>query len=431
MRPRFRFLLTLVLGAAARADEGGAAADWSVHAQSTMIAQSHGDFPAPYSWERSLDPRYEQAETVTATVFLGRKLWPGGELYFNPELTQGSGLSGTSGIAGFPNGEATHAGSVRPSVSTARLFLRQTFGLGGGTEQLADDQNQVAGAVDADRIIVTAGKFAAEDVFDGNAYAHDPRTQFLNWDLMADVAWDYPANAKGYTGGLAVEWHTASRSLRWGFLMEPQEANGAGLDPHVPATGGQVLEAEQRYAFGRHSGAIRILGYWNRAHMGDYAAALRMARPDVTQSRADRSKAGAGLSWDQELAADVGAFARAGCNDGRTESWAFTEADRTATAGLSLAGAAWGRPGDTLAFAGALDGLSDLHRRYLAAGGEGFIVGDGRLNYGTENIFETYYAWRLTGWLTASPDYQYVWHPAYNRDRGPVGIVGLRLHAEY
>jgi len=429
MRPRCCLLPLLLLGASARADEGAAA--WSVHAQSTMIAQSHGDFPAPYSGPESLDPRYEQAETVTATLFLGRRLWPGGELYFNPEMTQGSGLSGTTGIAGFPNGEGTHAGSPHPGASLARLFLRQTFGLGGGTEFLADDENQVAGAADVDRIVVTAGKFAAEDIFDGSAYAHDPRTQFLNWDLMADAAWDYPANAKGYTGGLAAEWRTASRSLRWGFLLEPEEANGAGLDPHVPATGGQVLEAEQRYALGGHPGAVRILGYWNRADMGDYAAALRMAHPDVTQSRADRSKAGAGLGWDQELAANVGAFARAGFNDGRAESWAFTEVDRTATAGLSLAGAAWGRKGDTWAFAGAVDGLSGLHRRYLAAGGEGFIVGDGRLNYGTENIFETYYAWRLTDWLTASPDYQYVWHPAYNRDRGPVAIVGFRLHAEY
>ena len=417
--------------AAVAVPEPAANAAWSAHGQSTYIVQEHGAFPAAYSGQNSLDPRAESAHTLTVTAFLGRALWPGGALYLNPEGTLGTGLSNTVGAAAFPNGEATHAGDGGFKASVARLFFRQTFGLGGGREPLTDDQNQVAESVDVDRITLTIGKFSAADIFDGLSYSHDPRTQFLNWALMDNGAWDYPANAKGYTGGAAVEWHQSRRTLRWGVFMEPAVANGRALDEHLSRALSQVAEWEERFTVGTRAGAVRALLFWNRADMGSYALALASAHPDITLSRSSRSKVGAGLSWEQALSATWGAFSRIGWNDGRTESWAFTEIDRTISAGLSWKATAWGRPLDTLGLAALGDGLSAEHQQYLAAGGYGFIIGDGRLHYAPEEALETYYAWQPTAWLTLTPDFQLLTHPAYNQDRGPVSIFGVRVHCAY
>ncbi len=400
----------------------------SLHAQTTVIEQWHGDFTSPYSGLNSLTGGREDQHTFTLTAFLDRRLWTGAELCYDPEVSQGNGLSSTVGVAGFPNGEATRAGAKSPEYHTARLFLRQTIGLGGETEKVDSDQNQAAGGRDVNRLTFTLGKLSASDQFDNNSYTHDPRTQFLNWALMSNGAWDYPADTKGYTGGFTVEWNRQTRAFRWGAFMEPVGANEGQLDQHLSKAVGQALEWEERYAVAGRSGTLRTLVYWNSAHMGSYDEATRLAVPDITQTRRYRSKTGLGLNWEQELADGLGAFARAGYNDGRTETWAFTEIDRTFSAGLSLKGARWGRPDDTLAAAVLINGLSPEHRRYLAAGGYGFIVGDGRLNYGAENIFETYYDLKPVAWLALAFDYQWVGHPGYNRDRGPVSIFALRAH---
>ena len=407
---------------------------FSIHGQTTVIEQWHDGFAAPYSGTNSLGPKREDKHTVTITLFLGYSLWRGGEIYYNPELTEGTGLSGTVGVAGFPNGEATRAGSSTPEYNTARLFVRQTFGLGGPQEKIESDSNQIAGVQDSRRLTLTLGKLSAADLFDTNAYSHDPRTQLLNWALMENGAWDFPADAKGYTGGFTADLKLGSRSVRWGIFMEPAEANGRPLDSHLAKAVGQAWEWEERYQSAGRPAALRALIFWNRAHMGSYDAALQSAgpkSPDVTLSRRYRSKAGAGLNWEQELADGLGAFARVGFNDGRNETWAFTEIDRTASAGLSLKGAAWSRPADTFTLAAVVNGLSAGHRNYLAAGGYGFIVGDGALRYGTEEILETNYDWKMTRWLALAPDVQLVAHPGYNRDRGPVAIFAFRLHAEF
>lgn len=408
------------------------AADWTIHAQTTFIDQMHPAFDAPYSGANSLDPNEDWSHTVSATLFLGRDLWSGASLYYDPEVTQGAGLSNTSGVAGFPNGEGSRASSVTPQYDTARLFVRQVVNLGGASSRVEDDQNQVAGAVDESRLTFTLGKFSATDVFDGNAYSHDARTQFLNWALVDGASWDYPSDAKGYTGGFTAEWSLPTRTLRWGIFMEPKVANELPLDDRIDRAFGQAFEWEERYKAGSRAGALRALAFWNRAHMGLYEAALEgPAPPDITLSRQYRSKAGAGLSWDQELADGLGAFARAGFDDGRTETWAYTEIDRTVSAGLSLSGNAWGRGADTVGVAGVANGLSAEHRAYLAAGGYGFIIGDGRLNYRPEEILETYYSWKALRWLALSLDYQFIQNPGYNRDRGPVNVFAVRVHAEY
>lgn len=407
---------------------------WSLHGQTTVVEQWHGRFSSAYSGANSLNPSREDKHTATLTLFLGRRLWPGTELYYNPEMTQGTGLSGTLGLAGFPNGEATRAGSNNPQYNTARLFIRQSFGLGGPAEKVPSAGNQVAGSQDSDRLTLSLGKLSAVDLFDGNSHTHDPRTQLLNWALMDNGAWDYPADAKGYTAGFAADLKLADDSWRWGVFLEPSEANGRSLDPHVSRAFGQVLEWERRWHLAGRPGALRTLVYWNRAHMGGYSEARQTAGaqpPDITLSRRYRSKAGAGLNWEQEIAAGLGAFARVGFNDGRTETWAFTEIDRTATAGLSLKGVNWSRPDDTLAAAVVLNGLAPDHRDYLAAGGYGFIIGDGGLRYGWEEIFETSYDWKAAEWLALAADLQFVSHPGYNRARGPVSVYALRLHAEF
>ena len=392
----------------------------------------HPGFDAPYSGMNSLDPGEDWSHTVSATLFLGRALWSGAGLYYDPEVTEGSGLSNTTGVAGFPNGEGSRASSRPPQYDTARLFVRQVVNLGGPSSPVEDDPNQLAQRQDENRLTFTLGKISAADVFDGNAYSHDARTQFLNWALVDDGAWDYPADAKGYTGGFTAEWTLATRTLRWGIFMEPKVANELPLDDRVDKAFGQAFEWEERYAWGARAGALRALGYWNRAHMGLYEAALEgPSPPDIARSRQYRSKAGAGLNWEQELGDGVGAFARAGFDDGRTETWAYTEIDRSVSAGLSLEGRVWGRAGDTLGVAGVANGLSAEHKAYLAAGGYGFIVGDGRLNYAPEEIGEAYYSWKALPWLALALDYQFIGNPGYNRDRGPVDVFAVRVHAQY
>jgi len=405
---------------------------WTLHAQTTFIDQMHPGFAAPYSGANSLDPNQEIRHTLSLTLFLGHALWRGAALYFDPEVTQGGGLSNTTGVAGFPNGEGSRASSASPQYDTARLFIRQVLNLGGASARVDDDQNQVAQAEEENRLTFTLGKMSATDAFDNNAYSHDARTQFLNWSLVDEGAWDYPSDAKGYTGGFTAEWTLPGRTLRWGAFMEPKVANELQLDDRVGRAFGQALEWEEHYAASGRAGALRALAYWNRARMGLYQAALEGSRPpDVTLSRAYRSKAGAGLEWEQEVADGVGAFARAGFNDGRTETWAYTEIDRSVSAGLSVSGRRWSRPDDTLGIAGVANGLSSEHRRYLESGGYGFILGDGRLSYEPERIAEVYYSWKAARWLAITADYQFVESPAYNRDRGPVNVFAIRAHAEY
>jgi high affinity Mn2+ porin len=406
--------------------------EWTFHSQTTFIEQAHPGFAARYSGTNSLDPSGEEKHTFSLTLFVGHTLWSGAALYYDPEVTMGQGLSDTEGIAAFPNGEGTRASSNKPEYDTARLFIRQVVNLGGAPARIESDQNQVPGSQDENRLTLTLGKLSATDIFDGNAYSHDPRTQFLNWALVDDGAWDYPADAKGYTGGFAAEWTFASHTLRYGIFMEPRIANMLPLDSHIDRAYGQVLEWEERYQVSGHAGALRPLVYWNRAHMGLYQAALEGTRPpDVTLSRAYRSKAGAGLNWEQDLGDDVGVFARAGFNDGRTETWAYTEIDRALSAGVVVKGSHWGRADDAWGLAGIASGLSGEHRAYLEAGGDGFILGDGRLSYEPEEVLETYYLWQPAKGFAITPDYQFVVNPGYNRDRGPVSVFGIRIHAEY
>ena len=408
--------------------------DWSLHGQATEIYQGYPAFPAAYSGANSLSPQTQERNTTTGTLFLGRRLWEGAEAYYDPEWYEGKGLSNTFGVAGFPNGEANKAGSYDFKENPARIFIRQIIGLGGPTEKIEAGQNQLASVEDVSRITITAGKFAASDIFDTNAYSNAPRTQFLNWSLMNSAAWDYPANAHGYTRGAAIELNQTNWALRYGAFMEPENPNANDLVFHGMNNVGQVAELEERYKIDDNPGKIHFLLSYNRNREAYFSDAL--GAPDVNAALTGARqyggvKYGFAINAEQQLIDSIGAFTRLSWNNGQTEEWMFTQVDESAAAGLSIKGKDWGRPDDSWGIAGVINGISADQRKFLEQGGTGIIIGDGRLDYEPEMIFETYYAFRINQYATFSPDYQFVANPGYNADRGPVNIFAARLHVEF
>jgi len=412
--------------------------DWNWHVQNTDIVQGYPGYSASYTHPgyNSLPTGGETRETVSLDLTAGVRLWPGAEAHIDGLLWQGFGVNNTLGVDGFPNGEAFRLGTDVPNVNIPRLFVRQTIGLGGETEAIADDQFDLASQVDSSRITITAGKFTPKDIFDNNAYANDPRTQFMNWALMANEAWDYPADSLGYITGLAVEWNQPGGTLRHGFFQMPRASNGTALDGHVLEAWGMVTEWERRYILGTHPGTIRFLAFLNHADMGSYQSAINLAAgtgqpADVDATHEYRYKYGFGLNWEQEIIKNVGVFSRVGWSDGQNQGWVFSDVDRAVSLGLSVKGEAWHRPGDTVGLAGVANGLSQVHQEYFAAGGTGILAGDGALDYRWEKILETYYDCLVWKTLHAALDYQFVENPAFNRARGPVSFFGARVHWEF
>lgn len=407
---------------------------WSLHAQVTYQLQGHGAFDAPYEGENSLQNRKEVRGSFTATLFVGRRLWEGGEVYVNGEMLAGGGVSGVLGLAGPPNGETYRVDSTELKGSLARFYLRQTWNGDGATEAVESAPNQLAGRQNRRRLVLTAGKFSGTDVFDANTWSHDPRTQFNNWSLWANAAWDYPADTRGYTWGLAVEAYRDDWCVRLGAFLEPREANGILFDHDVAHAHGEALEVQHDHAISGRKGAVRFLGFLNEARMGSYREALALSpeAPDVTETRVvGRTKYGFGLNLEQALTDDAGLFLRLGWNDGKTESWAFTEVERTLAFGVSSGGAAWGRPSDRFGVGFAWNGIGGDHRAYLEAGGYGFMLGDGRLTYSAERVLDVFYSFAPVEAVRVSLEIQRFWNLAFNQDRGPGTVAGARLHLEF
>ncbi len=406
---------------------------WNVHAQTTTISQAHGGFPSPYSGSNSFQSRWEWHSINVSTLFLGKRLWSGGELYVNPELSTGRGLSGAEGIAGFPNGEATRVTAEKPTLYLARLFIRQTWNFGHEEEAVEDNPNLLAGQRSGRRLTLTVGNFAVTDIFDDNRYSpHDPSNYFFNWALMDAGAWDFPADTRGFDWGFSLDWAWDQWSARIGSFLVPNSPNGLYFDKQLTRAHGDVAEIEHRHLLGGRKGTVRLLLFANHAFMGSYRESLNLnpQAPDLANSRKPgRMKYGWAISADQALIEDVGVFLRLGWNNGKTETWMFTEIDQSLALGVSFGGRSWNRPRDRLGLAYMVNGLSRDHRDYLAAGGLGFMLGDGRLNYAPEQILEGYYSLGiLKGFSNLSFDVQQVWNPGYNHDRGPVTIFGLRLN---
>ena len=406
---------------------------WNWHAQNTDIVQYHPGFSADYSGPNSMDKINEVRETVSVDLYGGARLWHGAEAHIDGLLWQGFGLSDTRGVEGFPNGEAFRLGTAAPNVTIARLFLRQTFGLGGDKEVIEDDELHLNNTQDISRITVTLGKMSAKDIFDYNIYANDPRTQFFNWALMANEAWDYPADSLGYTTGIAIELNQPQWAVRYGFFQMPRTANGTAQDTHYLDAWGMVVELERRYQWRSHPGAVRFLAYLNSANIGSYQAALDSpVRPaDIQASREYRIKYGFGLNLEQELVRNVGAFLRAGWSDGQNEAWTFADVDYALSLGLSVKGEFWGRNNDTVGLAGIFNAASSVHHEFLAASGTGILAGDGTLTYGVERNLEVYYDFHVWKTLHIAIDYQLITNPAFNQDRGPISVIGARLHVEF
>ena len=417
--------------------EGPTALDldsFALHGQTAFVEQYAPPFRSPYLGQNSLDPN-QGRESWDVTLFAGARLWSGAEFWVDPEIDQGFGLSNTEGVAGYPSGASFKVGASVPYARIQRAFVRQTIDLGGSVQKVDADQNVFAGSQTSDRLVITVGKYSVSDIFDTNKYAQNPRKDFMNWALIDTGSFDYAADAWGYSYGATAEWYKADWTLRGGLFDLPTVPNGTDLDTSF----GQfqwVGEIERRYDLWAHPGKIAITGFLTRARLGTYQDAIALAGvtggpADIAAVRQYRSRGGVGLNLEQEISSDLGIFVRAGMANGNVEPDAYTDIDRTVAAGLALTGKQWGRPDDTFGLAGIVNGISKIHEQFLNDGGTGILVGDGQLPHpGLEQIIETYYEFPVFDWH-ATIDYQFVVNPAYNRDRGPVSIIGARLYNQF
>ncbi|MDP9097866.1 MAG: carbohydrate porin [Verrucomicrobiota bacterium] len=407
---------------------------WLFHAQVTEIGQGQPGFHSPYRGENSLPPDDDFRQTSSMDIYLGAHTWPGGEIYLNAEYYQGFGLGRTHGIAAFPNAEAYKVGQKIGDVFVPHFFLRQTFGLGGEKEETPGDLLQLAEKQDVSRIIFMIGRLSVGDQFDGNAYAHDQRKQFINWVLVDSAAFDYAADSLGYIEGATLELNQKDWAIRYGIFDVPRVSNGFAKDQHFDKAWQQVIELEERFSVFDHPGKVRFLGWLEHAHMGSYRETL--AHPefmgDITLTRRYRYQYGVALSVEQEIIKDIGAFVRASWRDGESEVWQFTDVDRNVSVGVQVKGSFWNRGNDTFGIAEFLSGISSAHRRYLAAGGLGPLLGDGKLpHYALESVIEAYYDAEIIKHVHLAVDYQLAVNPAYNQDRGPINIFSGRMHVEF
>lgn len=408
---------------------------WAVHGQFTYVEQEVGGFSAPYAGPNSLTPNRAK-ETTDLTVYLGARLWSGAEGWINAELDQGFGLDDTLGVAGFPSGEAYKVGKKQPYLRMPRLFVRQTIDLAGDRESIEAEANQLGGDRSLDRWVLTVGKFGVGDIFDVNQYAHDPRNDFLNWSAVDAGSFDYAADAWGFTVGAAAEWYQGSWTTRVGIFDLSTVPNSVHLDPGFHEFQ-MIAELEKRHSLLDHPGKLMVTVFDSRGRMGLLNSAVDLGAAtgqpvDITPVRQYRSRLGASLNLEQQLMKDLGFFARVGKAAGNVEAYEFTDIDRSVEAGLSLKGTSWGREHDTVGLAEMVNNISADRQRYLNAGGLGILVGDGQLPHpGPEQILETYYSAQLFEHAQLSFDYQWVDHPAYNRDRGPVSIFAVRFHAQF
>jgi high affinity Mn2+ porin len=407
---------------------------FAVHAQATYVEQETNDFSSPYRGTNSLTPSMGR-ETIDATVFIGTRLWTGAEAWVSPELDQGHGLDDTLGVAAFTSGEAYKVGANAPYFRVPRTFLRQTVNTGGAEEPVDAVANQLGGVRRAERWVLTLGKFAVTDVFDTNRYAHDPRMDFLNWAAIDTGTYDYAADAWGYTVGAALERYLDSWVLRGGVFDLSTIPNSESLE-HGLHEFQMDAEIEKAYVLFGETARVRLTGYDTRGRMGLLGAAIALAEatdtaPSVAAVRTYRSRLGVSLNLEQPLSDDFGVFARVGRSAGNVEPYEFTDIDRTMAVGASLAGAGWRRATDTVGVVAIRNGISAIRQEYLALGGLGILIGDGKLpNAGPEQVVETYYSCALNAHLFVTLDYQWVDNPGYNTQRGPASVFALRAHTQ-
>ena len=409
-----------------------------VSVQGNFIRQQYPPFDAKYSGPNSFLPAGGHATSRVETLYTGFQISKSLEILTDIESAGGAGLSSTLGIAGFPNVDVVRNPTLGAAPYVARVMLHYTIPLSSETTEATRNPLSLASTVPVRRLELRVGKMSTVDFFDLNSVGSDSHLQFMNWAIVNNGAYDYAADTRGYTYGLVAEFFAKSWAARYGELLMPTVANGIQLDWDISRARGENFEFEYHPAFLRNrASVVRALGFVNHADMGSYREAIdgylsgKDPVPDVTLYRKQgRVKYGFGLNAEQELTSLWRAFGRLGWNDGATESFAYTEIDRAAEIGSDFRGKPWRRPQDKVGAAFVADGISGDHRRYLALGGLGFILGDGALNYGLEEIFETYYTAHVWRGISIAIDYQRVTNPGYNRNRGPASVLGFRLHVE-
>lgn len=435
-------------GAGANHADEGKEEQYSVHGQTTNVVQAYPRFRARYDGPNSFPSGGKANVGSTSNIFLGLRLWEGGAVYLNPEIDIGYGLANSVGAASYVNGAVAKVGRSAPYMRFQRYFLRQIIGLDGSarendpdegshSEVLESVQNQISGKVDRNRIVVTLGKFAVGDVFDDNIYAHDPTTGFLNFAFNAMGAFDYAADAWGYTHGLAVEWKQDWWTARGGVFQLSTIPNGLDIEPELFRQYMAVAEFEGRYEILGQPGAIKFLAYGDNGRLSKmddvvaYAFATGEFPPRVDSIRRRAFKTGGGINVKQQLMPDLGFFLRASMADGRYETVDYTDIDRSIAFGLVAAGQSWGRKDDELGLAAAFSGLHGSRVRFFGLGGTSVYIGDGALSYAGEKNLEAYYKLGFGKNLDATFDYQLLVNPAHNGARGPVNVFGLRLRAAF
>ena len=458
-----KFLLLLLLPIMAQA-QSDSTQRWMCNMQVTYVTQYAMNNPKQIGYNTAYSTGNtfidnKSKSSLSSTLFLGTRLWKGAELYVNPEVAGGQGIGGTLGIAGYPNGEIFRVGDPTPTLYVARAFLRQTIKLntipvnskGDDREYVKADQTQLSGFTSSKRLVFTVGKFTLADIFDNNHYSHDSRTRLLNWSLMSAGAYDFASDTKGYTYAAVGEYISPEFSIRFGTAMEPMYANGP-MGPHKfmdleAQTGNGIAynyEIEKPFNLNKHKPSIfRALFFFNKNHSGEYALAqhggsfdsiyFNNATKGMNQVRSKTPSAvkyGIVLGLQQPISEHAGMFSRISWNDGHTESWAFAEIDNSITAGFVFHCKAWHRFNDRLTIGLASNGISKDHQTYLAAGGYGFMLGDGKLNYGREGIIEVQYEWEIKRGFILSPDYQLISNPGYNKANGTISVFGIRSHIE-
>ena len=410
-----------------------------VSGQINVILQWHPSFNAKYSGDNSLRAQGENATSRVFTLYTGVQVTKTTEILVDVESAGGRGISDALGLAGFTNLDVVRNPTLGSTPYLARAMLHQIIPLSSESVESERGPFSLATQLPVRRLEIRVGKLGTDDFFDVNSAGSDSHLQFLNWTVDNNGAYDYAADTRGYTVGVLVEYQDRGWGLRFAECLMPKVANGIDLDWNLHRARGENLELELRQSLLRkRTGVVRLLAYANHANMGSYREAINAFRsglrrvPDIEASRKEgRVKYGFGLNIEQEIAKGITLFGRLGWNEGHHESFAYTEVDNTAEFGAGVSGSNWHRNLDRAGVAFVSNGISKDHRDYLALGGKGFLLGDGALTYGREQILESYYTAHMWRGLFGSFDIQYITKPGYNRDRGPVVVPAIRMHLEF
>ena len=432
---------------------------WNVYGQFTYISSLklpfRGSPPNQNGSTNSLKPNAELSFTGTLTLFFGVKLWRGGEAYFVPEVISERPLSELHGIGGaIQNFELQKTGGATPQLYRARLFVRQTLGLGGDHVVKTSDPLQLGTVVDSRRLVLTLGNFTILDVFDRNSVTGDPRQTFFNMAFMTHASYDFTSDARGYSWGGTAELYWDQWALRYGRITPPKDPNTLPVDFRIWKYYGDQLELEHDHVLLGRPGAVRLLGYRNHVSTGRFDEAVaafaanpaenaaacgtsynyrsgNSGAPDLCWVRRPNVKLGIGVNLEQTIAKDIGVFLRGMYSDGRSEVDAYNPADRSLSFGAVAKGSSWRRSFDVAGLGLGLSWISAIHAKYLAMGGVDAFIGDGYLRQAAEGVVDGFYSVNLLKAVWLSADYQFLWNPGFNADRGPVHILGARIHAEF